>query len=169
MQQMFDRKRRTRQHVIADLSVNFLERVILEEGHTTHRIVSDYGYDLAVMTFDEKGYAEPGLIFFQLKATDSLSSKDKNYWYDIDIKHYNLWMHENLPVILVLFDAIKRRAYWVHVQDFFKDPTGRPTKASKTVRIRIPRRQVLNGRSVRTIRSIKQPKTFRIAEETTDA
>jgi hypothetical protein len=28
------RKRRTRQHVIADLSIHHVERFILEEGHT---------------------------------------------------------------------------------------------------------------------------------------
>ena len=40
------RKQRTRQHVIADLSVHHVERFILEEGHTAQRLSSDYGYDL---------------------------------------------------------------------------------------------------------------------------
>jgi hypothetical protein len=35
------RKRRTREHVIADLSVNYVERFILEEGHTVQRVGSD--------------------------------------------------------------------------------------------------------------------------------
>jgi hypothetical protein len=60
------RKQRTRQHIIADLSVNYVERMILHEGHTVQRWLSDYGYDLAMVTFDEQGYAEPGLVFFQL-------------------------------------------------------------------------------------------------------
>jgi hypothetical protein len=67
--------------------VNFLERVILEEGHTAQRITSDYGYDLVMMTFDEEGFSETGLIFSQLKASDSLGNEEENSWYDIDIKH----------------------------------------------------------------------------------
>jgi hypothetical protein len=49
------RKQRTRQHVIADLSVHHVERFILEQGHTAHRLGSDYGYDLLMSTFDEQG------------------------------------------------------------------------------------------------------------------
>jgi hypothetical protein len=65
------RKQRTRQHVIADLSVHFVEGLILEAGHTAQRLGSDYGYDLLMNTFDEAGYVEPGSIYFQLKASES--------------------------------------------------------------------------------------------------
>jgi len=50
------RKRRTRAHVIADQSVNHVERYVLDEGHTVQRLGSDYGYDLVLFTYDEKGY-----------------------------------------------------------------------------------------------------------------
>lgn len=59
------RKRRTRQHVIADLGVHHVERFILEEGHTFQRLTSDYGYDLVMFTFDENGYPETGSIYTQ--------------------------------------------------------------------------------------------------------
>ena len=39
------RKQRTRQHVIADQSVNHVERFIIDEGHTAQRLEKDYGYD----------------------------------------------------------------------------------------------------------------------------
>ena len=57
------RKQRTRQHVIADLSVHHVEGFILEEGHTTQRLGSHHGYDLIARTFDEHGYIEPAFIF----------------------------------------------------------------------------------------------------------
>src|SRR5262245_2670641 len=63
------RKQRTRQHVIADLGVHFLEGFILEEGYTARRLDSDYSYDLVMNTFDANGYAEPGPIYFQVKAS----------------------------------------------------------------------------------------------------
>src|SRR5262249_11030256 len=66
------RKRRTREHVIADLGVNFVERQALLCGYTVEKIVHDYGYDLLLFTFDAKGYVENGFVFLQVKATDSL-------------------------------------------------------------------------------------------------
>src|ERR1700722_18996461 len=110
------RKQRTRQHVIADRSVNHVERFILEEGHTAQRLEKDYGYDLLMFTFDEQGYVEPALVWFQLKATDSLSAVESHYVFDLDLRDYNLWMLEEWPVILVLYDASRRRAYWLPVQ-----------------------------------------------------
>ncbi len=60
-----ERKRRTREHVIADLSHNHVERLILEEGHVFLRSPADYGYDLWMQTFDEGGLVEPGAVFWQ--------------------------------------------------------------------------------------------------------
>jgi hypothetical protein len=51
--------------VIADLSVHYLEGFIIEEGHTAQRFTSDYSYDLVMRTFDEQGYVEPGVVYFQ--------------------------------------------------------------------------------------------------------
>src|SRR5206468_8943057 len=88
------RKQRTRQHVIADLSVHHVEGFILEEGHTAQRLGSDYGYDLILWTFDEQGYPEPGSIYFQFKATETLEKSGADYVYALDVRDYNLWMWE---------------------------------------------------------------------------
>src|SRR5436190_6999365 len=90
------RKQRTRQHVIADLSVHYVEGFILEEGHTAQRLSSDYGYDLLHRTFDENGYAEPDLVYIQLKATESLAAVESSYVFDLDIRDFNLWMREEM-------------------------------------------------------------------------
>lgn len=67
---------RTREHWLADLSVNHLERHILRQGHTVARNHFDYGYDLEMVTFDyendadkKRGAIENGYVLFQLKAT----------------------------------------------------------------------------------------------------
>ena len=39
-------KLRTRSHIIADLSVNHVERFVILEGHSCERFEKDYGYDL---------------------------------------------------------------------------------------------------------------------------
>lgn len=101
------RKRRTRQHVIADLSVHYVEGFVLQEGHTVQRVEQDYGYDLFLFTYDEHGYIEPGLVFLQLKAAEVLQTVGFHYVYDLDVRDYNLWMRDEMPVILILFDATR--------------------------------------------------------------
>ena len=150
------RKRRTREHIIEDQSINHLERFIIDDGHTAQRKSSDYGYDLMMTTFDEAGYIEPGLVYFQLKASESLRRVRGCYVFDLDIRDHNLWVQEKMPVILVLFDASRRRAYWLAVQNYFRDNEARrPKKRAKTVRVRVPRRQIVNQRAVAFWRDLK--------------
>src|ERR1700676_3331917 len=104
-------KQRTRAHVIADLSVHHVEGFILQEGHTAQRLDSDYGYDLVLWTFDEQGYIEPDEVYFQLKARETLQVVGSEYVIDLDIRDYNLWMLDKAPVILILYDASRKRAY----------------------------------------------------------
>src|SRR5436305_528613 len=139
------RKQRTREHVIADQSVNHVERFIIDEGHTSQRMEKDYGYDLLLFTYDERGYSEPDFLSFQVKAAESLHAVDSDYVFDLDIRDYNLWMQERMPVILILLDASRRRACWLAMQSYFReDPSRSPTKGAKTVRVRVPMRQVVN-------------------------
>ncbi|MCI0459872.1 MAG: DUF4365 domain-containing protein [Gemmataceae bacterium] len=150
------RKQRTRGHIIADLSVHHVERFILEEGHTAQRLGSDYGYDLLLFTYDERGYLEPGLVYFQLKASGAWQAVGDNYVFDLDIRDYNLWMLDNLPVILILFDASRRRAYGLAIQSYLDEDASRhPKKGAKTVRVRVPRRQAMNRRAIAKLRDLK--------------
>src|SRR5437588_10609607 len=58
---------------------------------------------------------------------------------------------------LVLYDATRRRAYWLPVQRYFREDVARqPKKGAKTVRVRVPRRQVVNRRAIATLRLIKE-------------
>ena len=149
------RKRRTRQHVIADQSVNHVERFIIDEGHTAQRFERDYGYDLVVSTYEATGYLEPGATYLQLKAAEHLQKIGSDYVFDVDIRDYNLWTLEQTPVILILFDASRRRAYWVHIQEFFRDNARQPKRDAKTLRVHVPERQVVNRRAVAKWRRLK--------------
>jgi hypothetical protein len=150
------RKRRTRQHVIADQSTNHVERFVIDEGHTAQRMEKDYGYDLLLFTYDEQGYSEPDFLSLQLKAAEWLRAVGSAYVFDVDVRDYNLWMLERMPVILILFDASRRRAFWLSVQDYFdEDPARRPKKGAKTVRVRVPMRQVVNRRAIAKMRDLK--------------
>jgi hypothetical protein len=148
------RKQRTRQHIIADQSVNYVERFIIDEGQETER---DYGYDLLVFTYDEAGYVEPGFVAIQLKAAESLQAIGSDYVYDVDSRDYNLWMLEELPVILILFDASRRRAYWLNAQHYFlADVARQPKKGAKSVRVRVPMSQPVDRRAIAKLRDLKR-------------
>ena len=151
------RKQRTRQHIIADLSLNYVERIILDEGHSVERPTSDYGYDLAMRTHDPDGFVETGLILFQLKSSDNLEVSGGMYAFDMDIRDYNLWRAEVMPVVLILFDAITRKAYWLPIQQYFREnPSCRPRKGAKTIRVHVSDRQSVNRRSIRKMRLDKE-------------
>jgi hypothetical protein len=150
------RKQRTRAHVIADQSVNHVERFIIDEGHTAQRLEKDYGYDLLLFTYDEQGYAEPDFLWLQLKAAESFPAVGADYVFDLDVRDYNLWMLEKMPVILILFDASRRRAYWLSVQRYFREQVARqPKKGAKTIRVRVPKRQTVNRRTIAHLRDLK--------------
>jgi hypothetical protein len=152
--------------VIADQSVNYVERYIIDEGHTVQRLSQDYGYDLLMFTHDERGYAEAGVVFLQLKASETWKESGKHYPFDLDVRDYNLWMLGDTPVFLVLFDATRRKAYWLHVQAYFRtDARRRPKRGAKTVRVRVPRRQVISRRAVAKMRELKRKAEVQVVRE----
>jgi hypothetical protein len=119
-------------------------------------LTPDYGYDLVLFTYDSQGYLEPGSVYLQVKAGESLEAVAVDYVYDLDIRGYNLWMLEEMPVILILFAAERRRAYWLWVQDYFaKDGARQPQKGAKTVRVHVPQRQPVTLRAVAAWRAFK--------------
>jgi hypothetical protein len=151
-----ERKQRTRPHVIADLSLNFVERFILEAGCTAQRWHPDYGYDLTMVTFDDDGFVEPGLVFWQLKASESLRVIGDEVVFDVDVRDFNLWIRERSLVILVLYDAALRRGYWLDIQGYFRaHPGRRPRSGARTIRVRVPARQRINRRTLPRIRRLK--------------
>src|SRR5690348_17287631 len=107
------RKRRTRDHIIADLSVNHVERWVLRCGWTVERTRHDYGIDLFVETYNEVGEVQNGRIVFQVKATDVLktSANGAIIHLRLDWRDLLFWLNEPLPVILVVYDAQKDRAH----------------------------------------------------------
>ena len=63
-----------------------------------------------------------------------------------------LLLNEAYPVILVVYDGRRDRAFWLHVQAHFADhPPADWFLAGKTVNVHLPRTNRLNRISVRTI------------------
>jgi hypothetical protein len=150
------RKRRTREHIIADLSMNFVERHIFENGDTAIRPTADYGYDLILETYDAEGYPEPDLAYMQLKATDDMQrhERDDSYWLQVDMRDCRRWIETVYPDFLILYDAIAKRAFWLHVQGYSREHPLKHALAG-SVRVDIPKKNRFGSGTMQAMRKIK--------------
>src|SRR5262249_53191323 len=113
-----ERKRRTREHVLADLSANYVEKQALLCGYTAQRIRLDYGIELIVRTFNARGEVESSRILFQRKAPDRITSMVGGNAASCRIEQADLahWLEEPFPFVLVRYDAKTDVGYWLYVQ-----------------------------------------------------
>lgn len=153
-------KRRTREHIIAALSVNSVERLALLEGHTCNRPEADYGYDLQIFTFDD-GAFENGFILLQLKATDNIRMVEKGsaVSFSISCADLRLWNGELYPVILIVWDAQADQGYWLYVQEYLEKSPDYPCPPSQaTLAVHIPITNVVNAAAIKQFRQYKNAK-----------
>jgi hypothetical protein len=156
------RKRRTREHVIADLSINYVERFVLRAGCTVERTRHDYGIDLLMETFNQDGEPENGQVLFQVKATDQITLCDQGQAVAVRVDRRDVltWRNEPMPIILVLYDARADLAFWIHVQGYFVGP--RRILRGETVTVRIARRQVVNESAIQEFARLRDAVLSRI-------
>lgn len=152
------RKKRTREHVIADLSLHHVGYQIVKCGFTIDVIRSDYGYDGSIFTYNDQGEIENGTIFIQLKATDHIDryKKRTGFWFRIAKKDIDLWQGEPFPVYLILFDTVSETAYWLYLQKYLKRNriTSTNMKGDSLV-VSMDATQIVDAKSVRTWRAEK--------------
>jgi len=145
------RKRRTREHIIADLSVNHVERQVLLGGYTLERFEYDYGTDLLMFTYNRAGEIEKDYVFFQVKASTRLNLRrgEKSFPIRIDRRDLLHWRAQMLPVILIVYDAKSGVAYWLYIQSYFqKQPGLNLFAAGKTVTVHMPLSNVLTVNAI---------------------
>jgi hypothetical protein len=153
-----ERKRRTREHVLADLSANYVEKQALRCGYTAERTRLDYGIDLVVQTFNRRGEVESSRILFQLKATDRIRTLASAKAVSCRIERADLahWLEEPFPVVLVLYEAKLDTGYWLYVQHHFAKLAGFDlAHCGKRVTVLIPRSNVLDRQTMRTLARAK--------------
>ena len=152
------RKRRTREHVIADLSANHIERYALLCGYSVERVVHDYGMDLILYTYTEEGEIENETVSIQLKATDNLNLlKDgQTIAFSLENADVEYWLGERFPVILIVYDAQMDTAYWVYIQSYFKRRSDLGmTLVRNTVTIHLNASDVVNLEAIRQFARFK--------------
>ncbi|MGI8552079.1 MAG: DUF4365 domain-containing protein [Dehalococcoidia bacterium] len=134
------------------MSVNYVERIALNCGHSAERIENGYGYDLILSTYDANGEIENGQINLQVKATDSLAvlADGTTVAFTLDRRDLDLWLREVWPVNLVLYEARSVVAYWLYVQAYFENlPDFTMDAAPSSVTVHINTSSVLDESAIR--------------------
>lgn len=150
------RKRRTREHVLEDLSENHLERQVLLTGHLLRRPKRDYGVDVTMFHFADDGGIENGEVRFQLKASDSLKVIKQGTVISVSISTRDLhyWQLEIYPFILVVFNAKTESAYWLHVQEYVRLHPDCLDPDRENIQVHIPISNQLSTDSVARFRQL---------------
>jgi len=135
--------RRTRAHVLEELSLQHLKSILPPEW-ISEEVRRDYGLDVRVELVAQEDVT--ALEFsVQLKGTDELevSGGDVLHRCKVSTAHYFLRRPE--PVMYVVYDAAGDVAYWVWVQPYLKGLDGSKPgwREQKRVQIRIPERSRL--------------------------
>jgi hypothetical protein len=152
------RKRRTREHIIADLSVHHVEGHVLRCGWIVERTTHDYGIDLLLITFNRNGEFEEDWVLLQIKASDRLRIRrgQRTLSFRIDRRDLVHWLGQLMPVILIVYDARRDVAYWLYVQNYFRRLKGfKLFSVGKSVTVRVPTGQVLDTAAVRKFRHFR--------------
>lgn len=143
-------KRRTREHVIADLGVNHVERYIFLAGFTAERLRYDYGLDLSMSTYNADGEVKSGRMKFQVKATfhPAISSAGDSIGMRVETAHFKSWLLEWDPVLLVVYDATSDRAFWLDIQEHARLNELDEDIGGLTITLRIPITQTVSQSAV---------------------
>ena len=149
------RKRRTRQHVIADLAVHHVEGFVLRQGWTVERFWHDYGYDLELWTYNEQGEYESGFVLIQVKATEraAWSATREHLTFPLEVRDVLLWREEILPVLVVVYEAATDQAYWCHIQATF--PANLDLEGRLYVTASLPASQRVDAEAMLHFRRLK--------------
>jgi hypothetical protein len=153
------RKRRTREHILADLSAHHVEGHVLRCGFSVEWVEHDYGIDLVLFTYDREGECEPGNVFLQLKATDHLkvSADGERIAFRIDRADLLAWLEQTMPVILIVYDGKADLAYWFYVQAYFERQKGfTPAKVREQVTVHVPKANAVNEAAIRRFAEFRE-------------
>jgi len=146
------RKRRTRGHVIANLSANHVERFVLECGFAAEVTRHDYGVDMMVFFYGTRGGIRDGQVMLQLKATDSVKTIRGGTVVTFNVARADLayWLDIAQPVILIVYDAAAGKAYWRYVQAGFTNLRGSQLpRGKRRFTVHLPVRNVVGRDAVR--------------------
>lgn len=152
-------KRRTREHIIAEMGVNLVEWQALLCGFSVERVRADYGIDLLLFTYGPRGEARPGHVPIQVKATESAKRTADRGLILFRIHRADLvrWLAEPVPLILIIYEAASHTGWWLDVQDYFRSlPRFSLFRIGHRTTVRIPASQILDVAAMRHFDTLRE-------------
>ncbi|MEN8134005.1 MAG: DUF4365 domain-containing protein [Thermodesulfobacteriota bacterium] len=155
------------QSIEESMSVSLVSAIVSRAGATYDIVNHDYGVDLTVRrvdSIDGKRMDMGGIFDCQLKATINLGVDENHVIYDLDADVYNklLYRRNNstIPCFLVVMCLPKDIKEWICVSEesltikkccYYFSVSGEPTKNTSTVRVKIPREQLLTPSTIKNL------------------
>ncbi len=141
------------------ISISCIGAIVSRAGATYDVVNRDFGVDITVRRVDSlngKRMDMGGVFDCQLKATINWGEKDNHVIYDLDSETYNklLYRRDNstTPCFLLVMCLPKDIDQWVEVTEdmvklrkccYYFAVDGKPTSNKSSIRIKIPRNQLL--------------------------
>jgi hypothetical protein len=116
--------------------------------------VPDYGIDIAMTVFDDRGRVLYRPVFFQVKATDSLEVNRRvgSVVVRIDWRDVLYCLNTQVPFALVMYDAQQDAAWWVNMQAYLRSVEPKSGRRAKgTLSVHVPLDNILDEDAIRTI------------------
>lgn len=155
------------QSIEESISVSCVSAIVSRAGASFDIVKQDYGVDLTVRRIDSIGGKRMdmgGVFDCQLKATINWGKDDNFVVFDLDTETYNklLYRKDNstIPCFLVVMCLPKDKKDWVCVSEesltikkccYYFSVEGTPTKNKSTIRVKIPREQLLTPSTIKDL------------------
>lgn len=155
------------QSIEEHISLSCVGAIVSRAGATYDIVNHDYGVDITVRRVDSlngKRMDMGGVFDCQLKATINWREQDNYVFYDLDSATYNklLYRRNNstMPCFLVVMCLPKDMNQWVEVTEevlklrkccYYFAVDGEPTSNKSTIRIKIPRKQLLTPQTITSL------------------
>jgi hypothetical protein len=118
----------------------------------------DYGIDLYMETYNDQGEIENEGVWLQLKATDKLRVAHKMQAIPVRLEWRDVlfWLNERMPGILVIYDAMRERAWWLHLQETLRMTKPRiHRRLAHTVTLHVPLANTLDEAAIRRFAKLR--------------
>jgi hypothetical protein len=116
------------QGITGQRGINLIESAVLKMGSRwSPSGPNEVGIDGYIELFDPVSHEALGLtVAVQSKVVTSIGDASATFDYWCDASDLEYWLRGNTPVILVVSNPASTEAYWIWVQDYFKDwsPAG---------------------------------------------
>ncbi len=149
------------------LSVAYVNAVVARAGATCDIVGKDFGIDMSVRRVDSFNgqKMDMGVAFeCQLKASINWIQKENHIAYDLDADTYKklIYRHENstIPCFLIVMCLPRNENKWLEITEdyltlrnccYYRQIEGKQTKNKSTIRIKIPREQLLTPEAVKSL------------------